>query len=1596
MPFCTRLSTLIAATLAAAAVLVAPSSPIVVAQPAAEPTADAVPANVIAELAEAIKPPPRREGHAEKVRRYSDVIREARGYIAEFAEAPNLYQVQTIMLTALQARMNLEADAQTYRMLLQTAEAIMASKAPPAAKIEADLVLVRDTIHGKKIGDAKLRQTVIDFAGRYQQAGVGEKALMYGAMLAETRGQMPLVNVLQMELAHRREFWDRPGVTGFLRRRVSNEVHLSGRTFNATLRRLDGTTLQAPRDLLGKITLVLFWSSGHDKSTGGIEQLKAFYQKHSDRFEIVGVSLDDDRADVAAFVNEHQLPWIQTFSGRGLSDPTAWTYGVDALPSALVIGPNGRLRNMRGLMGWYGHKPDTSFGSYGGLIGGLEDNIRWYENLHGNVLNYRSGAFLAAMKGGPFPSDDDAGRGLPAEAFAKLRGLVDAIRHSPAATAKIAHAREALKLADDLAADHAETPGLVDVRNAALVAARTLWLHTGEARHDDRALALARAIAENVEPAPRTVLADYVLTSRRMAEAALDQQGRAERIDAYLGRYAQTAAADAAAILGSLLAVEAGDDPLMGRTGDALAVDHADVPQARSFLRYVLGRYVDRGQTFEAKLKRVDGTPLSIPDDFEDKVVMVCFWDAASLQEHRSLPPHPRRYHPVYSQISPRHHEDLVVVGVNLDESPEAAQELIDGDLADWIHTRPQAGWRDALVKRLDIQALPSTWIIGRDGWVVADDVLAARLRGAVVAAAVHQPPARSIRARTVNRWRLLGPFHQRTGKEYTETGYEAAPLWMRTPEAKQAWLNMPWQRSRWFGDQLEKRFSRTAYPPAQPEHAIDFNATYDDGHGKRIGWQVVHGDDYGMIDLAERFPGAPKPAIVYGVTYVHSSTGGEYALAITHNNAITLRVNGEQVLRRTGQDHVAQPSFVWPVMTDPPEDRLHRQEHSPMPMDQAFLDRDWLTVNLRKGWNELFIRAVDVRDTWLFGLRIGDPQRTLRYALHPSETSAAYGDRLPRWAAPTPKAHVRRLIERVDDQAAKAMIWAAPTLGEIDAPSSGWSGWREVPEHVRPHLGRPTLDALTLLGAMHALDLWKPGEALREEFAGANRTAVALKALEPDGLVQRMAGALERFEQGLANLDQVRQRQREHVKKQLRQSMANAVRAVGALDRPEARQWLVEQFRERAAGRAGHVPLDALVDAAGDQGDKVFIELLRPYLQREHTWFLRGVIDAMLRIGIHQADDPAKVEAELLDAIGRADWRGFVTTQKIARVGGERARRRIIASVQGHFRHGMPSHEASQRHVENLANFNHPDVVPEVERFLDHNDQRIRTMAIRTLGELGHDSATPALLKALADPTNGELRHDLIVALGRIGDARARPALIESLAADAYSLRTLAAEALASSGSDAAAVAALVQALDDPHWLVRATAIRTLGTLGAQAAVTPITDALDDPAATVRAAAASTLGELKAASAIEKLVDRLTDWEAGPSVAAALDKLGWQPPAEGRAWVRYHVAARRFDVLADDRDAARAVLAADLKADGPAALNAAFALIALDEDAAAADVAAYLQRSGNPAVAVAMLNAGHEQLAERARAWAAAHDRRITLERAAAIIPPPASAAPQ
>ena len=95
----------------------------------------------------------------------------------------------------------------------------------------------------------------------------------------------------------------------------------------------------------GKVVLVDFWATWcppcRAELPGVIDLFKKF---HPQGFEIVGISLDTDRAQLTSFLKDQAgMTWPQYIDGEGETNKLAAKYGVETVPFTLLIGTDGKI-----------------------------------------------------------------------------------------------------------------------------------------------------------------------------------------------------------------------------------------------------------------------------------------------------------------------------------------------------------------------------------------------------------------------------------------------------------------------------------------------------------------------------------------------------------------------------------------------------------------------------------------------------------------------------------------------------------------------------------------------------------------------------------------------------------------------------------------------------------------------------------------------------------------------------------------------------------------------------------------------------------------------------------------------------------------------------------------------------------------------------------------------------------------------------------------------------------------------------------------------------------------------------------------------------
>ncbi len=98
--------------------------------------------------------------------------------------------------------------------------------------------------------------------------------------------------------------------------------------------------------LRGKVVLIDFWATWCGPCLMDMPHVLKAYNDYRDQgFEIIGVSLDDDKTRLLAYLKEHGVSWPQHFDGKGFETPLIRRFGINGIPTQWLLDKKGLLRD---------------------------------------------------------------------------------------------------------------------------------------------------------------------------------------------------------------------------------------------------------------------------------------------------------------------------------------------------------------------------------------------------------------------------------------------------------------------------------------------------------------------------------------------------------------------------------------------------------------------------------------------------------------------------------------------------------------------------------------------------------------------------------------------------------------------------------------------------------------------------------------------------------------------------------------------------------------------------------------------------------------------------------------------------------------------------------------------------------------------------------------------------------------------------------------------------------------------------------------------------------------------------------------------------
>ncbi len=240
--------------------------------------------------------------------------------------------------------------------------ALRAADAAPPADVRQELQQLVTKIKGKlnagkkseadlaeelKLFDALLAEHQAEKTDEVAQVLV-MKAMLYVEVLGNPEKGMELIRQLKADFPETRQGKDADKTLAILQRqieaeRIQGELAI-GKSFpDFAEKDLAGDPLSVS-GYKGKFVLVDFWATWCGPCVSELPNVLAAYKKYHDKgFEIVGISLDQDQAKLAAFLKNQGMTWAQFFDGNGWENKLALKYGIMSIPATFLLDKEGTI-----------------------------------------------------------------------------------------------------------------------------------------------------------------------------------------------------------------------------------------------------------------------------------------------------------------------------------------------------------------------------------------------------------------------------------------------------------------------------------------------------------------------------------------------------------------------------------------------------------------------------------------------------------------------------------------------------------------------------------------------------------------------------------------------------------------------------------------------------------------------------------------------------------------------------------------------------------------------------------------------------------------------------------------------------------------------------------------------------------------------------------------------------------------------------------------------------------------------------------------------------------------------------------------------------
>lgn len=244
-----------------------------------------------------------------------------------------------------------DADQQANAFL----DKLQKTASPQLAQSLKELRLIRNLRQWGTLDTAQRTKAVDDFVADMKSGEVGPQQVFLLYRFVDMLSDSPdtkLATRMIDELTPKLKEQTDPQV-----KTIVAEIEGIGRRLNLPGHEIDveGTFLDGKpidwKSYRGKVVLLDFWATDCGYCLAEVPNLMENYRLFHDKgFDIVGISMDNQRAPVEQYMEESGIPWQTLFQenphARGWDHPVASKYAINAIPRLILVDQQGKVVSM--------------------------------------------------------------------------------------------------------------------------------------------------------------------------------------------------------------------------------------------------------------------------------------------------------------------------------------------------------------------------------------------------------------------------------------------------------------------------------------------------------------------------------------------------------------------------------------------------------------------------------------------------------------------------------------------------------------------------------------------------------------------------------------------------------------------------------------------------------------------------------------------------------------------------------------------------------------------------------------------------------------------------------------------------------------------------------------------------------------------------------------------------------------------------------------------------------------------------------------------------------------------------------------------------